>query len=269
MKKNSFVMSNFKGYKTRYVFALVTTLFYSLIALLPTVIIGRIVDDILSNQYGLASDERTALLWKYAIIYVAVVFLQTSLFLLIRQICHRSAQHVAVGIRSKLYEKLQMLDFTFYSHNPSGEIISQLTTDVNVIYDFLSTHLYVFVRDCAMLVFTFVILLTTNGIVTALLFAFIPFIVTFTIILHKNTKFLHRRLRDKFSEMNTYVNENLGAYRVVKAFAREKYEVGRLTKESEEYRDMAVDNTKIRLNYAHYRALCLWYNYSSCSRFGS
>ena len=250
MKKNEFIMSNFKGYKARYVFALTTTLFYSLIALLPTVLIGRIVDDVLSNQYGLASDERTALLWKYAIIYVVVVFLQTSLFLLIRQICHRSAQHVAVGIRSRLYEKLQTLDFTFYSHNPSGEIISQLTTDVNVIYDFLSTHLYVFVRDCAMLVFTFVILLTTNGIVTALLFAFIPFIVTFTIILHKNTRFLHRRLRDKFSEMNTYVNENLGAYRVVKAFAREKYEVGRLTKESEEYRDMAVDNTKIRLNYA-------------------
>ena len=250
MKKNGFIMSNFKGYKSRYIFALATTLIYSLITLLPTVVIGKIFDDVLSNQYGLSADARTSLLWRYAIIYVVVVFLQSSLYLLVRQICHRAAQHVAVGIRSRLYEKLQTLDFSFYTHNPSGEIISQLTTDVNVIYDFISTHLYVFVRDCAMLVFTFVILLMTSGIVTALLFSFIPFIVVFTVILHKNTRFLHRRLRDKFSEMNTYVNENLGAYRVVKAFAREKYEVGRLTKESEGYRDMAIDNTKIRLNYA-------------------
>ena len=170
MKKNGFIMSNFKGYKARYVFALVTTLFYSLIALLPTVIIGEIVDDVLSNQYNWAPDERISHLWEYAIIYVAVVLLQTSLFLLIRQICYRSGLHVAVGIRSKLYEKLQMLDFSFYSHNPSGEIISQLTTDVNVISDFISVHLYVFVRDCAMLVFTFVILLMTSGIVTCLLY---------------------------------------------------------------------------------------------------
>lgn len=250
MKKNGFVLSNFKGYKTRYVFALVSTLFYSFMTLLPTVIISKIVDDVLSNQNNLVSSERIALLWKYLAVFTAVTLLQTSFYMLIRQICHRSAQHVAVGIRSKLYEKLQTLDFSFYTHNPSGEIISQLTTDVNVIYDFISTHLYVFIRDCATLVFTFIILLMTSGIVTALLFAFIPFIVIFTVILHKNTRFLHRRLRDKFSDMNSYVNENLGAYRVVKAFAREKYEVGRLTKESAEYRDMAVSNTQKRLNYA-------------------
>jgi len=250
MKKNGFVLSNFKGYKTRYVFALVSTLFYSFMTLLPTVIISKIVDDVLSNQNNLVSSERIALLWKYLAVFTAVTLLQTSFYMLIRQICHRSAQHVAVGIRSKLYEKLQTLDFSFYTHNPSGEIISQLTTDVNVIYDFISTHLYVFIRDCATLVFTFIILLMTSGIVTALLFAFIPLIVIFTVILHKNTRFLHRRLRDKFSDMNSYVNENLGAYRVVKAFAREKYEVGRLTKESAEYRDMAVSNTQKRLNYA-------------------
>lgn len=250
MKKYEFVLSNFKGYKARYVFSLIMTLVYSIMILLPTIIIGEIVDNVISNQKKLPYDERISLLWKYVAVFVVVTVAFTCLFMLIRQIQHRAAQHVAVGIRSKLYAKLQTLDFSFYTHNPSGEIISQLTTDVNVIYDFISTHLYVFIRDCATLVFSFTILIKNSVIVAGLLFAFVPVLAVFTVILHKATRFLHRRLRDKFSDMNSYVNENLGAYRVVKAFAREDYEISRLTKESEEYRDMAVGNTKTRLNYA-------------------
>lgn len=250
MKGYDFVLSNFKGYKLRYVFALVASVVYSLLILLPAVIIGKIVDDVLENQRKLGYDARVELMWKYLIIFAATTIAFTLLFLMIRQICHRAAQHVCVGIRSKLYAKLQTLDLGFYMHNPSGEIISQMTTDVNVIYDFISTHLYILVRDCSTLVFAFVILFIKSPLVTGILLAFIPLIVVFTTILHKATKFLHRRLRDKFSDINTYVNENLGAYRVVKAFAREDYEIDKLTKESSEYRDMAVDNTRIRLNHA-------------------
>ena len=250
MKGYDFVLSNFKGYKARYIFALIASVVYSILILLPAVIIGRIVDDVLENKNKLVYDERVELLWKYLAIFAGTTVAFTLLFLLIRQICHRAAQHVCVGIRSKLYAKLQTLDLSFYMHNPSGEIISQMTTDVNIIYDFISTHLYILVRDCSTLIFAFVILFIQSPLVTGILLLFIPVIVVFTTILHKATKFLHRRLRDKFSDINTYVNENLGAYRVVKAFAREDYEIDRLTKESAEYRDMAVDNTRIRLNHA-------------------
>ncbi len=250
MKGYNFVLSNFKGYKGRYIFALIAAIVYSFLILLPAVIIGEIVDNVLNNQNNLAQDERIALLWKYIIMFAGVTVLFTCMFIIIRQLCHRAAQHVCVGIRSQLYAKLQTLDLAFYMHNPSGEIISQMTTDVNIIYDFISTHLYVFVRDCAMLIFAFVILFIQSPVVMGILFAFIPVIALFTVILHKATRFLHKRLRDKFSDMNSYVNENLGAYRVVKAFAREDYEIERLTKESVEYRDMAIDNTRIRLNHA-------------------
>lgn len=250
MKGYDFVLSNFKGYKVRYIVTLALSVFRIFLTLLPAVIIGKIVDNVLNNQNNLTDGERIDLLWQYIIVFAVVTIVYTSLLMLIRQVTHRTAQHVCIGIRSKLYDKLQTLDHSFYMHNPSGEIISQMTTDVNIIYDFISVHLDVFIRDCASLIFTFIILYSTSPIVAGLLFAFVPAIVVLTVILHKATKFLHRRLRDKFSDMNSYVNENLGAYRVVKAFAREDYEIGKLTKESEEYRNMAVNNTKKRLNYA-------------------
>lgn len=251
MKRYGFVLSNLVGRKrVAYIFALIMTVVHSLISLLPTVVIGLIVDNVLYNSLGLADDARTGLLWKYVIWLVGLTLIGSTIYFLNRVICHRAAQDIAFGIRSKLYEKLQTLDTAFYSHNPSGELISQMTTDVNVILDFFSTHMYVFIRDCASLVFTFTVLATKSLIVAGILLLCVPFIIIFAVILHRTTKMLHRRLRDKFSEMNDYTNENLGAYRIVKAFAREDYEIDRMTEQSRQYRDMAIDNTKIRLRHA-------------------
>ena len=243
MKKYAFVFSNLKGYRTKFITAMIATVLNGLLALLPTVIIGKIVDNVLYDQLGLSYADSVALMWKYIIILIVVTVSTTTIRFINREVCYYTAQHVAVGIRSKLYAKLQTLDYAFYTHNASGELISQLSTDVNVIHDFFGSILYVFIRDCSTLVFTFVVLTAQSPLVSLMLLIFLPAIVIFALI-------LHRRLRDKFSEINSYVNENLGAYRVVKAFAREDYEIKRLTKESEEYRDMAVDNAKKRLNYS-------------------
>ncbi len=250
MKKYEFVFSNLKGYRFRFFCTMVATVLNGFLALLPTVIIGYIVDNVLYNKQGFSQSERIDKLWTYVIVLIAITLATTTIRFVNREICYFTAQHVAVGIRSKLYAKLQTLDFAFYTQNASGELISQLSTDVNVIHDFFGNILYTFVRDCSMLVFTFVVLATNSWIVTLMLLVFLPVIVILALILYRATRMLHRMLRDKFSDINSYVNENLGAYRVVKAFAREDYEIERLTKESSEYRDMAVSNTKKRLNYA-------------------
>ncbi len=250
MKNYYLVLSAFKGYRLRYTAALVGTFVYALLSLLPTVIISRIVDDVLSNQNNLLYDARISLLWEYLAALAVVTILFTCMSMAVRQVCHRTGLHVAMELRSKLYAKLQTLDHSFYAKNTSGELISKLTADMNVIYEFIGESLHVLIRDCASLIFALVILMNNSMIVTGMLAAFMPIIVVLTVVAHRATKFLHRRLRDKFSAINSYVNENLGAYRVVKAFAQEEYEISRLTKHSEQYRDMAVDNTRRRLNYA-------------------
>lgn len=247
MKRYGFVLSNFKGRKLRYIISLAMVAVNALLSLLPTVLIGKIVDDVL---YKLGTPNREATLWKLVITLVSITLFSSLLRAVIQTIIRESSEHAANNIRSKLYEKLQTLDVAFFAHNTSGELISQMTTDINVIRDFFGAHLYILISDIFSLVFTFVILFGHSALVSGILLAFIPLIVVFTIILHNKTKFLHRRLRDKFSDMNAYVNENLGAYRVVKAFAKENYEISKLKNESTEYRDMAVSNAKTRLIFS-------------------
>ncbi len=247
MKRYGFVLSNFKGRKILYISAMLSIIIVALLNLLPSVIIGDIVDKVI---YQPNAPDKVNKLWYYIILLVGTTLtcslLRTANNLTMRE----TSEHIACGIREKLYAKLQTMDTSFYSHNSSGELISQMTTDINVIRDFFCHHIYMLVSDVFSLIFTFVILATNSMLTAGMLFAFIPFIAIFTLILVTKTKLLHKNLRDKFSDMNSFVNENLGAYRVVKAFAREDHEIDRLVEESTGYRDMAVGNAIKRLKYA-------------------
>ena len=106
---------------------------------------------------------------------------------------------------------------------------------------------YSWIRHISMLLLTLGILFYYNTTLTLILCAFLPVFTILSFIIFRYTRTLHQRLRDKFSDMNTFVNENLGAYRVVKAFAREDYENDRLRSISAEYKDIAVDNAQKRL----------------------
>ena len=243
MNSVKFVLDGLKGKRLRYYTSLVTVVANAYLALLPTMIIGMIVDDVLYAG-------KTELLGRYIVMLFGVALLFTGIRFTVRYNTARSAQHAAVNLRYKLYEKLQTLDADFFMHSASGELISNLSSDVQTINDFLGNHCYLFIRDVSSLVMTFVLLLQRNALLTLVLLIFVPVLVVLSIMLLRTTRFLHRRLREKFSLMNDYVNENLGAYRVVKAFAREDYENARMEKESSEYRDMSIDNTRIRLNRA-------------------
>ena len=58
MKSYSFVLSAFKGKRVVYIISMIGTVLYSFITLLPTVIIGKIVDNVLYNGLNLSNTDR-------------------------------------------------------------------------------------------------------------------------------------------------------------------------------------------------------------------
>lgn len=129
---------------------------------------------------------------------------------------------------------------------------------------------YNWIKSISLFLFTLYMLFYYNTTLTLILTAFLPVFAVLSFLIFRYTRTLHQRLRNKFSDMNTYVNENLGAYRVVKAFAREDYENKRLNKISTEYQDIAVDNAKKRLNISTPLHLVsrLMDNVDVCGKFG-
>ncbi len=247
----------------RYVICLLLVLLISAMVSLPTIVVGSLVDNaLLFGSEGWKFNStwverllkitdttgRTDMLIRYIIAVVCISLVSTGLRYFVHRSMQKASMITANRIRLSLYGKLQTLSAGFYSGTPSGELIANLTSDVQLIGGFLRDHTYSWIRNTFLFIFTLLMLLYYNTTLTLILLIFLPVFALLSVMVFRTTRFLHRRLRDKFSDMNTYVNENLGAYRVVKAFAREDYENHRLQEISEDYRDTAIDNTKKRLH---------------------
>ncbi len=245
------------GKKILFFLLLFLTVIVTVLSLFPTIFIGNLVDHVLEDSTSFNWVEqilgitpgmgKVEMLLRYTVSSIAL----TLFFTVVRHYVHvyllKVALTVSERIQVKLYGKLQEMSADFYAHTPSGELISNLTSDVVHIKDMIASHSYNWLRSISLFVFSLVMLFYYNTTLTLILTAFLPVIAVLSYVVFHTTRPLHKRLRDKVSDMNTYVNENLGAYRVVKAFAREDYENERLTNISGEYRDIAVNNAKKRL----------------------
>lgn len=229
-----------------------------LIKLLPTIVIGNLVDHVLEAEKTVTPVEQilgiqigmsqAQMLLRYVVGIIIITLVSTGLRYVVHYWLHKIAFETGGRIRTALYAKLQTLSADFYAHTPSGELIANLNSDINLIEDMICNQSYNWINSISLFIFTLYMLFYYNTQLTLMLTAFLPIFAILSFAIFRYTRFLHQRLRDKFSDMNTYVNENLGAYRVVKAFAREDYENERLTKISTEYQDIAIDNAKKRLH---------------------
>lgn len=258
MKVIKFILDHMKGKKLLYLFLLFAVAGIGVLLLFPTVFIGNLIDNVLRNEGIItwverlllitAETSKTQMLIRYVAAIIGVSLFFTALRFFVRYGMHRIGTGVAQRLRETLYEKLQTLSSGFYASTPSGELIANLTSDVTYIDEFIKNNAYDWVKNVSMLISTLVLLFYYHAELTWILTAFLPVFALLSFLIFRYTRALHQRLRDHFSKMNTFVNENLGAYRVVKAFAREDYENKRLNDTSREYMDIAIDNTKRRLN---------------------
>ncbi len=86
-------------------------------------------------------------------------------------------------------------------------------------------------------------MLVINPMLTALLVVIIPFIGILSLKLSRSVKPTFVNIRTQFSRLNTVVQENISGNRVVKAFAREPYEIEKVSK-----RKCSFYGTKFRIS---------------------
>ena len=153
----------------------------------------------------------------------------------------RFGQNSIFRLVSDEYEKLHELDFTYFNHTRTGDIMSRMTSDTDAIRHALSWVSYQ-VMDCVVMFIGALIMMFSIDWRLALALACVtPFIFVLTRGLSSHAKPLFFAIRNSLAEMNSMVEENIEGNRVVKAFVREPYETEKFDEHNEDYmqRNMA------------------------------
>ncbi len=141
-------------------------------------------------------------------------------------------QWVTHDLRRTLYAHVQKLSLAYHEHTQTGDLISRVTSDIDSVQTFIVSGLLSILVDILTLVGMIGVMLYINWRFTLIALAVVPILFTIVYTYTRRVKKASREVRKHESRLLSVVQEVLGSIRVVKAFAREGYEVQRLEGES-------------------------------------
>lgn len=188
--------------------------------LVTPLLIGRAIDDGISPRRLNIILIMVAGLVGVALVRGLFTFLQGYL-------AERASQGVAYDLRNALFERIGRLSFSYYDRVQTGQLVTRLTNDVEQIRTFTGSGVVQLGNAAVMLVGTTFLLLYLDWQLALVALAIIPPIVFVLVRFVQKIRPLFGEVQQTLGRLNTVLQEDLSGVRVIRAFAREDYEVGR------------------------------------------
>lgn len=161
----------------------------------------------------------------------------------------KSSQCTFNGLRRKMYDVLQNEDAHFYHGIRTGDLMTRMTNDLDLVRHAIAWISYVTVDSIVVFLAALIYLGSVNIELMLCLAAITPFILLITRFFSRIIHPMFVMLRQKLSSLNTVAQENIEGNRVVKAFAREEYENQKFEEKNEDYRQMNLKTTYVGVKF--------------------
>lgn len=148
----------------------------------------------------------------------------------------KSTENIIMRIRNKLYDNIQRLPYREHVSIETGELLQRCTSDLEIIRRFLDIQFVELAGSIFMIFFIFYIMINLNAKMVIVSFALVPIIFSFALIFFKRVQREFEEADKSEASLSTTLQENLTGTRVVKAFAREDYEIDKFDNKNRDYR---------------------------------
>lgn len=143
------------------------------------------------------------------------------------------AERVAYDIRNEMYQHLQRLSFSYYDTVQTGQLLARATEDVNNVRRFFLFGLRMGAQSLLMIIGITIAMLRLDWKLALLSLVTMPFLIWVTLWFGIAIRPLFGRSQQQFGQAMNVLQENLAGVRVVRAFAREDYEIAKFEREIE------------------------------------
>lgn len=219
-----------KKYWFRMISGLVLVTILVAAALASPYISKLIVDDVIKQG-------NTGLLPKLIALLIGLVVVKGVCRFFSQVLFETSSQGVLYEMRDKVYRKLLLEDFAFYNKNRTGDLMGRQTGDMDAIRHFVAYIIYTVYENVLYFLLSIVLMFGVNVKMAACMMLVLPLTAVTTYMQAKSVKPAFKNCRDAFSGLNTFVQENISGNRMVKAFAKEDFEMEKFAVENDRYRD--------------------------------
>lgn len=225
-----------------FVVAMVLSAVTSAMLVINPMLSQKLIDEVITPQN---TDLLLPILGAMLAVQLARLTMRYTMIVLLE----KSSQCTFNGLRRKMYDVLQNEDARFYHGIRTGDLMTRMTNDLDLVRYAIAWISYVTVDSIVVFLAALIYLGSVNIELMFCLAAITPFILLITRFFSRIIHPMFVMLRQKLSSLNTVAQENIEGNRVVKAFAREEYENQKFEEKNEDYRQMNLKTTYVGVKF--------------------
>lgn len=229
-------------YKIPYLIAIASLLIAVTLDMLSPRLTARVVDDVIVG--GNIGEL------KYLLLGFLGIGLGRCVFQYVKEYTFdKNGAKISGDMRRDLFRHIQGLSADFFDRNNTGELMARVKEDIDRIWDAMG---YVSMLLIEVIYHTSIILVCMYMLNWKL--ALIPTAAmllcgSFAVIMERRLGQVYEEISEENAVLNTVAEENLAGVRTVKAFAREKFEIGKFLSHNKRYYDLNMEQSKVFVRY--------------------
>ncbi len=173
------------------------------------------VEELIEGDFELSS-LRNAVIFYAALLIISLISTYIQSLTL-----QKTGQKILSRVREDVFTHIESLSHEQLNEIPVGKLVTRVANDTNSI-SMMFTGVFVnLAKNCFVIVGVLAAMLALDLQLSIMVLSFVPFIVLFTVIFRKFSRRAFRQVKDRTTDINTYLSENLSGIKIAQIFCRE------------------------------------------------
>jgi ATP-binding cassette subfamily B protein len=191
-------------------------------------------------------DEKKANLLPLAAVILGAAILRMGLTVVRRLVAGKVSLAVEFDLRQMFYAHLQKLELGFFDSQQTGQLMSRATVDLGAIRFFLGYGLVFITQNLLTIVLASTVMFIVNPLLAALALIPAPFVVWVASRYNRISRPAVQEVSQRVAELTAEAEENVSGIRIVKAFAREEFQLHRFQRAVKRVFDQSIYSTRLQ-----------------------
>jgi ABC-type multidrug transport system fused ATPase/permease subunit len=185
-----------------------------------------------------------------ALAIFAAAILRLGLTVVRRLVAGRVSLAVEFDLRQMFYAHLQRLELGFFDGQQTGQLMSRATVDLGAIRFFLGYGLIFITQNLLTIVLAGAVMFVINPWLALIALAPAPLIVYTASRYNRVSRPAQQEVQQRLAELTAEAEENVSGIRIVKAFAREEYQLQRFSRAVSRVFDQSIYSTRLQATFS-------------------
>lgn len=159
---------------------------------------------------------------KAAVIYLVVLLAIFACNVLQTWVLQKMGQDIIYRMREEVFAHIHTLSLSFFNTTPVGKLVTRVANDTEAVNEMFTTVLVKLFRNSIKIIGFAVVMLSIDVKLAAYAFLMLPIVAVITFVFRYLSRQAYRITRNRITEINTFLSENISGMKLIQVFAREK-----------------------------------------------